>query len=143
YYGDRGEELLTEESAPGSGFLAEVCRAWEGAAEPARQQGIRAVHCRFGMVLSPAGGELATMVPPFRLGLGGPIGHGRQYMSWIAIDDAVGAIRHALEVEALQGPVNAVAPSPVTNRQFTKTLGRVLGRPTLFPMPAFAARLMF
>jgi uncharacterized protein (TIGR01777 family) len=143
YYGDRGEEVLTEESAAGSGFLAEVCRAWEGAAEPARQKGIRVVHLRFGVVLSPAGGALAKMLPPFRLGLGGPLGHGRQYMSWIAIDDAVGAIQHALNVAALQGPTNAVAPSPVTNQQFTKTLGKVLGRPTLFPMPAFAARLMF
>jgi len=143
YYGDRGEEMLTEDSAAGSGFLAEVCRDWEGAAEPARIKGIRVVHLRFGMVLSPAGGALAKMLPPFRLGLGGPLGHGRQYVSWIAIDDAVGAIQHAINVEALQGPVNAVAPSAVTNQQFTKTLGKVLGRPTLLPMPAFAARLMF
>lgn len=143
YYGDRGEEILREESAPGTGFLAEVCREWEAAAEPAVKRGMRVAHLRFGVVLSPAGGALAKMLFPFRMGLGGVLGSGGQYMSWIAVDDAVGSIHHALVTETLKGPVNAVTPHPVTNREFTRTLGRVLGRPTLFPMPAFAARLAF
>jgi uncharacterized protein len=143
YYGDRGAELLTEESPPGRGFLAEVCRAWEAATEPARQVGLRIIHLRFGVVLSPAGGALAKILPPFRLGLGGVLGSGRQYMSWIALDDAVGAIQHAILTDGLQGPTNAVAPRAVTNQEFTKTLGTILGRPTVFPLPAFAARLMF
>ncbi|HSF33952.1 MAG TPA: TIGR01777 family oxidoreductase [Candidatus Tectomicrobia bacterium] len=143
YYGDRGAEVLTEDSAPGSSFLAEVCRAWEAATEPAQQRGIRVVRLRFGVVLSAAGGALAKMLPPFRLGLGGVLGSGRQYMSWIALDDAVAAIHHALVTDSLQGPTNAVAPQPVTNQEFTETLGKVLGRPTILPMPAFAARLIF
>jgi uncharacterized protein len=143
YYGDRGEEVLTEESASGSGFLAEVCRGWEAATEPALQKGIRVVNLRFGVVLSSTGGALAKMLPPFRMGMGGILGSGKQYMSWIILDDAVGAIRHALLTEPLQGPANATAPQPVTNEEFTKTLGKVLKRPTLLPMPAFAARLMF
>jgi uncharacterized protein len=143
YYGDRSAEVLTEESASGEGFLAEVCRAWEGATEPARQKGIRVVNLRFGVVLSTAGGALAKMLPPFRMGMGGILGSGKQYISWITLDDAIGAIRHALLTEPLQGPANAVAPQPVTNEEFTKTLGKVLGRPTLVPLPAFAARLMF
>ncbi|MCZ6676268.1 MAG: TIGR01777 family oxidoreductase [Candidatus Poribacteria bacterium] len=141
YYGDRGEEILNEESPSGTGFLPEVCREWETATEPATQSGIRVVHLRFGVVLSAAGGALAKMLFPFRLGVGGRIGSGRQYMSWIALDDGAGAIRHALITDTLEGPVNVVAPHPVTNREFTKILGRVLGRPTVFPMPAFAARL--
>jgi uncharacterized protein len=143
YYGNRGAEVLTEESAPGTGFLADVCRAWEGAAEPARQKGIRVVNLRFGVVLSATGGALAKMLPPFRMGMGGILGSGKQYVSWVTLDDAVGAIRHALLTEPLQGPANTVAPHPVTNEEFTKTLGKVLGRPTLVPLPAFAARLMF
>ncbi len=143
YYGDRGEEVLREESPPGSGFLAEVCQAWEAAAEPARQKGMRVAHLRLGMVLSPKGGALARMLLPFRLGLGGVVGSGKQYWSWIALDDAVGAACHALTTEALQGPVNAVAPRSVTNREFAQTLGRVLGRPSLFPLPAFVARILF
>jgi uncharacterized protein (TIGR01777 family) len=143
YYGDRGEELLTEESPPGRGFLAEVCRAWEAATEPARQAGLRIVQSRFGVVLSPTGGALTKMLAPFRLGLGGVLGSGRQYMSWIALDDAVGAIQHAIVTDALQGPTNVVAPQAVTNQEFTKTLGAVLRRPTVLPLPAFAARLMF
>ena len=143
YYGDRGEEVLREESAAGSGFLAEVCRGWEAAADPARQRGIRVVHLRIGVVLSPAGGALAQMLFPFRMGLGGKLGSGKQYLSWIAIDDLIRVISHALTTDTLQGPVNAVAPNPVTNLDFTRTLGRVLARPTLFPMPAFAARLAF
>jgi uncharacterized protein (TIGR01777 family) len=143
YYGDRGAEVLSEDSAAGAGFLAEVCRAWEAAAEPARQKGMRVVHLRFGLVLSATGGALAKMLPPFRLGLGGVLGSGRQYISWIALADAVGAIEHAIVTDALQGPINAAAPQAVTNQEFTKTLGNVLGRPTIFPLPAFAARLMF
>jgi uncharacterized protein (TIGR01777 family) len=143
YYGDRGEEVLTEESPSGTSFLAEVCRGWEAATEPALQKGIRVVTLRFGVVLSSTGGALAKMLPPFRMGLGGVLGNGKQYMSWIVLDDAVGAIRHALLTEPLHGPANAVAPQPVTNEEFTRTLGKVLGRPTLLPMPAFAARLMF
>jgi uncharacterized protein len=143
YYGDRGEEALKESSPSGSGFLAEVCREWEAAAEPAARSGIRVVNLRMGVVLSPKGGALAAMLLPFRLGVGGRIGDGKQYMSWIAIDDVVGAFSFALKSEALGGPVNVVAPNPVTNLEFTKTLGRVLGRPTVLPMPAFAARLAF
>jgi len=143
YYGDRGSELLTEESAPGSGFLPEVCRAWEAAAAPAAKKGIRVVHMRFGVVLSRKGGALTKMLLPFWLGLGGKVGSGSQYMSWIAIGDAVGALQYALEHEALRGPVNAVAPNPVTNLEFTRALGRALHRPTIFPMPAAAARLVF
>jgi uncharacterized protein (TIGR01777 family) len=143
YYGSRGDEVLSEESASGTGFLAEVCREWEKAAEAARQKGIRVVNLRFGMILSPKGGGLAKMLLPFRMGVGGRLGNGRQYVSWITLDDAVGAIYHALATEALQGPVNAVAPQPVTNREFTRTLGRVLWRPTFFPMPGFMARVLF
>jgi uncharacterized protein len=143
YYGDRGDAILTEDSGPGTGFLAEVCRAWEAATEPAQRSGIRVVQLRLGVVLSAAGGALAKMLPPFRLGLGGVLGTGQQYMSWIALDDVIGTIQHAILTDALQEPANAVAPQAVTNREFTKTLGQVLGRPTLFPMPAFAARLMF
>ena len=141
YYGDRGEEELTEESSPGSGFLADVARRWEAACQPAAEAGIRIVNLRTGIVLSPAGGALAKMLTAFRLGAGGRLGSGHQYMSWIALDDVIGAIRHALVTEELSGPVNAVAPNPVTNREFTRTLGKVLGRPTLLSMPAFAARL--
>ncbi|MBI3326698.1 MAG: TIGR01777 family protein [Nitrospinae bacterium] len=143
YYGERGEEVLREESPPGLGFLAEVCRAWEAAAAPAVQRGIRVVHLRNGVVLSPAGGALAKMLTPFKMGIGGKLGSGRQYISWIALDDMVGVVSHVLATATLQGPVNAVAPHPVTNREFTTTLGRVLSRPTLLPMPAFAARLAF
>src|SRR3989338_4623676 len=143
YYGHRGDELLREESPPGAGFLAEVCREWEAAARPAAEKGIRVVQLRIGVVLSAAGGALALMLTPFKLGLGGRVGTGQQYMSWIALDDLAGIIQHALANESLRGPVNAVAPRAITNREFTKTLGRVLGRPTIFPMPAFAARLAF
>jgi hypothetical protein len=140
-YGDRGDEPLTEESSPGGDFLAEVCRAWEAATGPAAGAGIRVVCLRFGVVLSPAGGALKKMLLPFRLGAGGRIGSGRQYMSWIALDDAAGAIHHALRDESLAGPVNAVAPFPATNAEFTRILARVLRRPAVAPLPAFAARL--
>jgi len=143
YYGDRGERALREDSAPGTGFLAEVCQAWEAAAAAAVQGGMRVVHLRLGVVLSPAGGALAQMLLPFRLGMGGVVGSGKQYISWIAVDDVLGVMQHALSTETLDGPVNVVAPQPVTNHEFTKTLGAVLGRPTILPLPAFAARLMF
>lgn len=143
FYGNRGDEILREDSAPGSDFLAQVCREWEAATEPASRAGIRAVQLRFGMILSPAGGALKKMLLPFKLGAGGRIGSGRQFMSWIGIDDAVGAIHHAIVTESLQGPVNAVSPTPVTNTEYTRTLARVLSRPAIAPMPAFAARLAF
>lgn len=143
YYGSRGDEALPETSANGEGFLAEVCRAWEEAAEPARQAGIRVVHPRFGVILSPQGGALAKMLPPFRMGVGGRIGNGRQWFAWIALDDVLGALHHCLFEPGIAGPVNCVAPDLVTNRAFTKTLGRVLRRPTILPMPAFAARSAF
>jgi uncharacterized protein (TIGR01777 family) len=143
YYGDRGEEALQEDSASGSGFLADVCRQWEAAAAPAAQGGIRVVHPRFGVILSRAGGALPRLLLPFRFGLGGRLGSGQQFMSWVALDDAVGAICHALTHDDLQGPVNTASPTAVRNDEFTKTLGRVLRRPTLFLLPAFAARLAF
>jgi uncharacterized protein (TIGR01777 family) len=143
YYGDRGDELLREDSTLGTGFLAEVCHAWEAATEPAVRKGIRVVLLRFGIVLSPAGGALAKMLTPFKLGVGGVVGSGKQYMSWIGIDDAVGVINHVLQTETIRGPVNVVAPNPVTNAEFTATLGRVLRRPTLLPLPAFVVRAAF
>jgi len=143
FYGDRGDDLLDESESSGDGFLAEVCREWEAAADPARDKGIRVVHLRFGVVLSGEGGALAKMLLPFRLGLGGVLGDGSQYMSWIALDDAVGVVFHAISRDDLQGPVNAVSPNPVTNREYTKTLGRVLRRPTVVPVPSFGARLAF
>jgi uncharacterized protein (TIGR01777 family) len=143
YYGDRGEQLLQEENRPGRDFLAEVCQAWEAATAPAEQAGIRVVHMRLGIVLSPAGGALAKMLTPFKMGLGGVLGTGQQYMSWLALDDVVGIIQHVLLTSTLRGPVNAVTPHPVTNREFTKTLGRVLKRPTVFPLPSFMARVLF
>lgn len=141
YYGDRGDELLTEESAPGDDFLARVAMEWESATEPARQAGIRVVNLRIGFALSAAGGGLPQLLLPFRLGLGGVVGSGRQYMSWIAFDDLIGAIYHAMFAEGLSGPVNAVAPTPATNAELSKTLGRVLRRPAVMPLPAFAVRL--
>lgn len=143
YYGDRDADVVDEDSAPGAGFLADVVREWEAATAPATERGMRVANLRFGVVLSSAGGVLATMLPPFKLGLGGVVGPGTQYMSWVAIDDAIGAILHALTTPSLQGPVNVVAPNPATNQEFTKTLGRVLSRPTVLPMPAFAVRLAF
>jgi uncharacterized protein len=143
YYGDRGAETVDETSSAGRGFLADVCQAWEAATGPARDAGIRVVNLRLGVVLSSHGGALAKMLTPFKLGLGGVIGSGRQAMSWITLEDLVGAILFTLASPALAGPVNAVSPYPVTNREFTRALGRVLGRPTIFPMPAFAARLAF
>jgi uncharacterized protein (TIGR01777 family) len=143
YYGDRGDEALSEQAAPGTGFLAEVCREWEEAAAPAVQAGIRTAHLRTGIVLSPKGGALGAMLLPFKMGLGGRTGNGRQWMSWIDVQDMVGGIQHILKNEVLRGPVNMVAPEPVTNAEFAKTLAGVLGRPAIFPMPAFAAKLAF
>jgi hypothetical protein len=142
YYGDRGDEVLTEESAPGADFLAKVCREWEAAAEPARQAGIRVVHPRLGIVLSPQGGALGTTLPIFKLGGGGKIGSGRQWWSWVTLDDVVGSIVHALTDETVEGPVNVGSPNPMTNAEYTKVLGKVLGRPTVLPLPAPAARVM-
>jgi hypothetical protein len=141
YYGSRGDEELSEQSAPGGGFLADMCRQWEGVTAPASDAGIRVVHLRFPMVLSRDGGALAAMLMPFRLGLGGVMGNGRQYWSYIALDDALAAVAHALDTPSIRGPLNVAAPNPVTNREFTRALGRVLRRPTLFRVPAFAARL--
>jgi uncharacterized protein (TIGR01777 family) len=143
FYGDRGDELVDEDSGPGEGFLAGVCRAWESAAAPAEQAGIRVAKLRFGPILAREGGMLAKMLTPFKLGLGGKVGSGKQYISWVAIDDVIGAIKLALSSESLRGPINVVAPRPVTNEEFTKTLGQVLSRPTFMAMPAFAARLAF
>src|SRR2546423_12723956 len=143
YYGDRGDQIMREESPPGSDFLASVCREWEAATEPAARDGIRVVMLRFGVILAPKGGALSKMLAPFQFGLGGRLGSGRQFMSWITLDDVVGVISHALVKETLSGPVNVVAPHPVTNYEFTKTLGRVLSRPTIFPVPAFVIRLAF
>ena len=142
YYGDRGNELLRESSPPGDLFLSKVCVEWEGAAEPAREAGIRVVHPRIGIVLSPKGGALGQTLPIFKLGLGGKIGSGRQYWPWITLEDVAGAMIHAVETDSLEGPVNVGAPDPPTNAEYTKVLGRVLNRPTLFPLPAPAARLM-
>lgn len=143
YYGDRGDEVLTETSARGHGFLPAVAVGWESATERAEKLGVRVVHLRFGVILSASGGALAKMLTPFRLGLGGPVGSGRQFLSWIALDDVVRAIEHALATETLRGPVNTVAPNPVTNLEFTRILARVLHRPAFAPFPAFAARLIF
>ena len=143
YYGNRGDETLTESSAPGDDFLAEVCVEWEKATALATEKGIRVVNARFGVILDAHGGALAKMLPPFRMGIGGKIGSGKQWMSWIALDDVVGALKFALANETLRGPVNFVAPKPVTNAEFTKTLGKVLSRPTLFPIPTFGVRLLF
>src|ERR1700681_3852179 len=142
YYGDRGNEVLNEQSKPGIGFLADVCRDWEAATQPAAKAGIRTVQMRTGIVLSPRGGALGAMLTPFKMGLGGRIGDGQQWMSWIDVQDMVGAINHIMNSD-LRGPVNMVAPKPVKNVEFTKTLARVLSRPAIFPMPAFAVKLAF
>ncbi len=143
YYGDRGDEALSEESAPGRGFLAEVCQEWEKATTPAVQADIRTVHLRTGIVLSPKGGALGAMLLPFKLGLGGRTGIGRQWMSWIDVRDMIGGIHHILKNELIQGPVNMVAPKPVRNAEFAATLASVLSRPAIFPMPAFAVKTLF
>jgi uncharacterized protein len=143
WYGDRGDELVGENAPAGAGYLAELCKAWEDSSYPARDAGIRVVNPRIGIVLSPKGGALAKMLLPFKMGGGGILGNGKQYMSWIGLDDVAGAIYHSLMTDSIQGPVNCVAPNPVTNYEFTKTLGRVLSRPTIFPVPGFMAKLAF
>ena len=143
YYGDRGDELLDERSPPGQGFLADVCIDWEREAMAAERLGIRVVCVRIGLVMSTAGGALAKMLPPFRLGAGGRLGNGRQWMPWIHIDDLVGILLHAGRSEALRGPVNGVAPAPVTNAAFTLALARAVRRPAVLPMPAFALNVAF
>lgn len=141
-YGDRGRQQLTEESELGTGFLANVCQEWEAATRPARDAGIRVVNARFGVVLSASGGALARMLTPFKFGLGGIVGSGDQYMSWISRADAVSAIAALLDASSLEGPVNVMSPYPVTNRHMTKALGRAIGNPTILPLPAFIARIV-
>ncbi len=143
YYGDRGDELLTESSPPGVGFLPDVCQQWEQATEPARSAGIRVVNLRIGIVLSSAGGSLSKMVTPFKLGVGGVLGDGGQYLSWITLNDLIRVILFVLDQPSLTGPVNAVAPNAATNRDLTRTLGKVLKRPTIIRSPAFAIRAIF
>lgn len=143
FYGNRGDEILDEDSAAGHGYFPELCAAWEAAARPTVETGIRVVHLRFGMVLGPDGGALARLVPMFRLGLGGKLGNGRQWMSWVSEADAVSAVLFALENSTLSGAVNAVSPQPVTNAEFTRELGRAVHRPTVMAAPAFALRLAF
>lgn len=142
YYGNRDHQRLEESSPAGEGFLADVCQKWEEATQPAPEKGIRVVNLRIGVVLSHTGGVLGKMLVPFKLGLGGVVGAGDQYLSWIAIDDLVGIVLHIISNETVAGPVNAVSPNPVTNREFTKTLGKVLSRPTILPLPAFAAKFI-
>jgi len=143
YYGDRGDELLTEDSAPGAGFLADVCKAWEAETLTASDAGVRTVNVRTGIVLAKHGGALKQMLLPFRLGLGGRQGSGKQWMSWIALDDEITALRAAIDDDRLRGPVNLTAPNPVTNAEFAQALGRVLRRPTLLPTPMFPLKLRF
>ena len=143
FYGDRDDEVLDEHSDSGGGFLAGVCREWEKATEPAAQAGVRVVNLRFGVILSKNGGMLAKLLMPFKMGMGGKVGSGKQFISWVAIEDAVDAIKLALHDETFRGAVNVVSPNPVSNEVFTKTLGHVLSRPTALAMPAFAARLAF
>lgn len=140
YYGNRGDEVLTEESVAGAGFLAEVCKQWEAATAPAREAGMRVVSLRIGVVLARNGGALKPMLLPFQLGLGGRIGGGQQWWSWIALDDVIGTMMFALQKESLQGPVNTVAPNPVRNAEFVRALGKTLHRPTIFPLPEFVIR---
>lgn len=142
FYGDRGSENLDENSAKGQGFLADVCQEWEDATQPARDAGIRVVNLRTGIVLSPQGGALQKVLPLFLLGGGGILGNGKQVWSWISLPDLVDIIRHALQTDNLSGPVNAVTPNPVSNAEFTQTLGKVLKRPALFPAPAFMLKLI-
>ena len=143
YYGDRGEETLTEKSDPGEGFLVDVCKEWEDAAAPAKEAGVHVVHPRIGIVLGPGGGALSKMLTPFKMGVGSPLGSGKQWMPWIHIDDLVGMMLFAADNEQAIGPWNGAAPQPETNRQFTKVLGKALKRPTFFPpVPGFMLRLM-
>jgi uncharacterized protein len=142
YYGNRGEEVLIEESEKGTGFLSDVCQDWERCTLPAKEAGMRVVNLRFGVVLSEKGGALKKMLLPFKFGVGGKIGTGKQYISWISIEDTIRVIDFCLKNDKINGPINVVAPNPVTNYELTKSLGKILNRPTLFPLPAFAARLV-
>src|SRR5271166_5687841 len=142
YYGDRGDELLNEESSPGQGFLADLAQQWEAATSPARDAGVRVLNLRIGVVLARGGGALQPMLLPFRLGLGGRIGSGRQYWSWVSLDDVVGAVLFALQNDSLRGPVNVVSPEPARNEEFVRALGEQLHRPTIFPLPAFVVRTL-
>ena len=142
YYGSRGEEVLTESSAPGKGFMADVCVAWEKEADLAESLGIRLVKLRTGMVLGANGGALAKMLPPFKAGMGGRLGHGDQWMSWVHLDDLVGIVQHALQ-NPVRGPLNGTSPNPVTNADFTKALSHALSRPAVVPIPAFTLKFMF
>jgi uncharacterized protein len=143
YYGNRGDELLTEESAPGTDFLASVCMEWEKSTAAAAEKGIRTVNTRFGIILDASGGALEKMLTPFRMGIGGRVGNGKQWMSWISLDDVVAGLRFVLDNSSASGPVNFVAPNPVTNAEFTKALGRALSRPTFFPIPKIGVQLAF
>lgn len=142
FFGDRGDQVLTEDSAPGEGFLPELCLAWEKACDPARERGIRTINLRTSLVLASRGGALGPMFLPFKIGVGGRFGSGAQYMSWVSLSDVISIIEFALTHDSVSGPVNVAAPEPISNREFTTTLGRVLRRPTLFTMPAFAVRLL-
>ncbi|MGH7426282.1 MAG: TIGR01777 family oxidoreductase [Candidatus Methylomirabilales bacterium] len=142
YYGNRGDEELTEEAGPGSDFLAEVCQAWEAEARRAEEHGVRVVMLRTGVVLGRGGGALKQMLLPFKLGLGGPVGNGKQWMPWVHVDDVVGIILHAIQQAPVRGPVNVTAPAPVRNREFTQTLARLLHRPALLPAPAFGLKIL-
>jgi uncharacterized protein (TIGR01777 family) len=143
FYGDRGDDVMDESSSPGDNFLAEVCKEWEAESLRAETLGIRTVLIRTGIVLTKEGGALGTMLTPFKLGVGGVVGSGKQWMSWISIDDEIGIINFVLENESVSGPVNAVAPSPVTNEEFTKALGEAIHRPTVLPLPAFGVKILF
>jgi uncharacterized protein len=143
YYGSRGDEVLIEESSSGAGFLAEVTRQWEAATKPAEQAGIRVVHPRIGVVLAKRGGALPKMLPAFRVGLGGVVGNGQQWWSWISLTDAISAIQSLIADSKVNGPVNLVAPNPVTNLDFTKTMAKTLRRPALFPLPTAAVKFFF
>lgn len=140
FYGNRGDELCDEGSGPGNGYFSALCEEWEAETAPARERGIRVVNLRFGLVMSSDGGMLPMLLNLFKLGMGGVVGSGEQYMSWVAVQDVLGSVNHILDHESLQGPVNIVSPHPVTNREFTKTLGRVVSRPTVMRVPAFALR---
>lgn len=142
-YGDTGDKVVDESSPAGAGFLADVARAWEGAADPARAAGVRVAHPRFGIVISPKGGMIGRLITPFKFGAGGKVGSGRQWQSWVSLDDTVRALRFIIDVPALAGPVNVTSPYPVINEELTRTLARVLGRPSFTPVPAFAMRIVF
>lgn len=143
YYGDRGDEKLYEDSPPGKGFLSEVCQEWEREGSRAAESGVRVVLARIGVVLSPEGGALAKMLPPFKLGVGGPLASGRQWFPWIHLDDIVGILRHSISTETLAGPINGAAPEEVTNAEFTRQFARVIGRPAFLPTPEFALKFIF